>query len=103
MATKASPSAPTKVTATKPSRIPTFRSVEEAAEYCDTHDSAEFEDEWEDVGENVRFAVTRPGAGILAFGLDESALSLLAERARPEGVSVSALVRRWVLERIKAT
>jgi hypothetical protein len=103
MATKARASAPTKEKATKPSRIPAFRSVDEAAEFWDTHDSAEFEDEWEEVGENVRFAVTRPGEGILAFGLDEKALTLLADRARLEGVSVSALVRRWVLERIHAT
>ena len=31
------------------SRIPDFASLEEEAEFWDTHDSTEFEDEWEPV------------------------------------------------------
>ncbi len=103
MMAKARAAAPRKNTVAKPSRIPTFRSVEEAAEFWDIHDSAEFEEDWEEVGEDIRFVVTRPGEGILSLGLDEKTLATLAERARFEGVSVSALVRRWVLERIQAT
>src|SRR5437899_3153261 len=45
------------------SRIPTFKTIEEAAEFWDTHDSAEFEDEFEDVT-NVRFVMARPKKAI---------------------------------------
>ena len=38
----------------KQSRIPTFNSREEEAEFWDTHDTADFEDEFEPM--NVRFA-----------------------------------------------
>ena len=39
-------------------KSPRFNTVEEAAQFWDTHDSAEFDDEFEDVSD-VRFVVTR--------------------------------------------
>lgn len=42
------------------SRIPHFKTIEEAVQFWDTHSLAEFEDELEEVTD-VRFVVTRGG------------------------------------------
>lgn len=92
----------TNSTVTTKSRIPTFHSIEEEAEFWDTHDSAEFEDEWEDVGEEIRWVVTRPD-GRISFVLKESEFAALSERARQAGIGPGALVLRWVLEHLSAS
>ena len=45
------------------SRIPHFNSIEEEAEFWDTHDSTEFEDEWEEVTEDFLAAGENIGRG----------------------------------------
>jgi hypothetical protein len=96
------PTEPLKETATR-SRIPTFRTIEEAAVFWDTHDSADFEAEWEDVDEDIRFVVTRPGEGVLPLVLTEEMLTAISQRARQEGVAAQTLIRRWLEERLRAT
>jgi CopG antitoxin of type II toxin-antitoxin system len=82
-------------------RIPEFRSVEEAAEFFDTHDTTEFEDEWEEFTD-VRFQAAQPKDGVwLRFG-DET-LAALTNLAREQMTSPAVLARRWILERLHAT
>lgn len=82
------------------SRIPHFKTIEEAAEFWDTHDSAEFEDEWETV-EDVRF-VLMPGPPNKTFTvrLPEETLAVLKRESQALGVRPSALVRLWIFERL---
>ncbi len=81
------------------SRIPTFRSLEEAAEFWDTHDTTEFEDEFEEVTD-VIFVPDQFENGVLVH-LDEDALAALRVRANEQGIRPGALARIWILERLR--
>ncbi len=86
----------------KPSKtsIPHFKSIEEEAEFWDTHSTTEFEDEFEPV-EDLRFVVLRgrPKKAI-TVRLDEDTFAILTKKASEYGVGPSALVRMWVLDRL---
>ena len=84
-------------------RIPQFESIEEAAEFWDTHDSAEFEDEWEEVDGEVRFIVTEPHRGLISLRFDEATMAALIERARREHTGPGTLVHRWVIQHLQAS
>ncbi|HZS86508.1 MAG TPA: CopG family antitoxin [Chloroflexota bacterium] len=81
------------------SRIPTFKTIEEEAAFWDTHDSAEFEDEFEDVTD-VRFVRGGPKKG-LTVRLEEETIAALTAEARRIGVGASTLARIWILERLR--
>ncbi|MBI4318736.1 MAG: hypothetical protein HY675_09620 [Chloroflexi bacterium] len=82
------------------SRIPRFRTIQEEAEFWDTHSTAEFEDEFEEV-KDVRFVVRRSSVDkALTVRLDKDTFVRLAEEARVQGVGPSTLVRMWILERL---
>jgi len=81
------------------SRIPEFSSVEEEAKFWDTHDTTEFEDEWEEVTDIV-FVAAQPKDGIwLRF--DDAVLAELTRIAREQKSSPQTLARRWVLQRLQ--
>ena len=82
--------------------IPEFQSIQEAADFWDTHDSAEFGDEWEDVTDEVRWVVTHPN-GRITFALNDQEFAALRARARQEQMGPGALALRWVLERLRAS
>ena len=79
------------------SRIPEFKTIEEEAEFWDTHDTTDYEDEFKPV--KVRFAdklfdrVTIP--------VDADTLVQLEALAREAELNATALARRWVLERLE--
>ncbi len=81
----------------KKSRIPEFKTIAEEAEFWDTHDTTDYEDEFKPV--KARFAdklfdrVTIP--------LDADTLAQLESLAREEELNATALARRWVLERLE--
>src|SRR6266511_6187450 len=84
-------------------RIPDFKTIEEAAEFWDTHDSTEFEDEWEPVEGELRFIVVKPGPKkSLTLHLPEETLAALKKRAGELGVRPSALARLWIYERLRS-
>jgi hypothetical protein len=89
--------------AQRTSKIPHFRSIEEEAEFWDTHDSTEFEDEFEDVEDDTRFIVLRPTERWIPLVLDSDAMAVLEERASQEQIGTSALIRKWVLEKLQAS
>ncbi|MGH2557503.1 MAG: CopG family antitoxin [Thermomicrobiales bacterium] len=80
------------------SRIPSFRTIAEEAEFWDTHDITEFADELDEVTDVVFGSVQSKDALVLRFVGDD--LTALVERAREEDVSPATLVRGWVLERL---
>lgn len=80
----------------KRSRIPKFKSYEEEAEWWDTHDTTEFEDEFKPV--KLEFA--KPLVHILGVRLDAKTIDLLAKLGSEMGVGPSTLVRMWVMEKL---
>ena len=88
-------------TETKPvtkSRIPTFQTVEEEAEFWDTHDTTEFEDEFEEVTDVTFVRGWTPNS--IVVQLDEPTLAALTERAFAQNIGVTTLVRQWIHERL---
>ena len=82
------------------SRIPVFKTIEEEAEFWDTHDLTEFEDELEEVTD-VKFVVTRGRpTKSLTVRLAPDTLEELTKLAREHGVAASRLVRLWIAERL---
>ena len=81
------------------SRIPEFRSIEEEAEFWDTHDTTDFEDEFKPV--KVRFA--RNLSEGLTIRLDPETLAQVRAHAREKGIGPTTLIRMWILERLKGT
>jgi hypothetical protein len=79
------------------SKIPEFKSLDEEAEFWETHDTTEFEDEFEE----VRAKVARPLSHILAVRLDARTIDRLAEVGRAKGLGPSTLARMRLLERLK--
>ena len=79
------------------SRIPKFASMEEEAEFWDTHDITDFLDELEPA--ELEFS------GKLAQGLvvrfDTDTFKKVCSIAREVGVTPDALVHQWVAERLK--
>ncbi len=83
----------------KKSRIPDFETVEEEAEFWDTHSFEEFEDELEEVTD-VRFVVRRQTEGV-TVRFDPQTLARLKKIAQAKGVGPSTLLRMWALERMQ--
>ena len=81
---------------TKPSRIPEFASIEEEAEFWDTHSTADFEHEFRPVG--VRFA-KQLSEGI-TIRLDPETLQKVRSLAQMKGIGPTTLIRMWILERL---
>ncbi len=83
------------------SQIPHFKSVEEEAEFWDTHSATEFEDEFEEVSD-VRFVVARarPKKALTVRSPEES-LADLTRQAREQGIRPSTLARIWILEHLE--
>jgi hypothetical protein len=79
------------------STIPQFKNREEEAEFWETHDTTEFEDEFEE----VRVKVARPLSHILAVRLDARTIDRLAVVGRAKGLGPSTLARMWLLERLE--
>jgi len=75
------------------SRIPTFDSVQEEAEFWDTHDSTEFEDEFEPVDWQIGEVRSR---FILKADVDRDTLRRVRDLARGQGLEAGDLVRRWI-------
>ncbi len=80
-------------------RIPAFRSIAEEAEFWDTHDSAEFEDEFETVTD-VTFVRAKRKRG-LTVRLEPETLAALSRAAREQGIGPSTLARMWIVQRLK--
>ncbi len=82
----------------KQTRIPTFNSPEEEAEFWDTHDTADFEDEFERT--EVRFAKNLSQGITVRFTAET--LATLRATARKKGIGPTTLARMWILERLEA-
>lgn len=82
----------------KQSPIPTLNSREEEAEFWDTHDTADFEDEFECT--EVRFAKNLSQGITVRFTAET--LATLRATAQRKGIGPTTLARMWILERLEA-
>lgn len=77
------------------SRIPVFDSLEEEAEFWDTHDSTEFEEEFTPVDWEISEVRSR---FFLRAEVDRATLRRVRELARGRGLTSDELVGRWVAD-----
>lgn len=84
----------------KKSRIPKFKSIAEEAEFWDTHEFTEFEDELKDV--DIVFELDKPRDETLVLRVQKGVKERLAKSARRKGLNPSTLVRMWVMEKLQA-
>ena len=82
------------------SRIPDFKSYEKEANFWDTHDITDFEDETEDV--EIVFALDKPKEETLIVRLQKNLKEKLVKLAKRRGVSLSTLARILLTERLQA-
>ena len=78
----------------KPKRLPRFRSIEEEAEFWDTHDSTEFEHLFRPT--RVRFA--EHVEHILSVPLDPRVIDRLARMGRESGLGLNKVVAQLIAE-----
>ena len=78
-------------------RVPKFVTLENEAEFWETHSPLDYPDEWVEV-KQTRSA--RPLGHILAVRLDAQTIDQLAGIARAKGIGPSTLARMWLLERL---
>lgn len=83
----------------KKSRIPKFKTIAEEAEFWDTHEFTEFEDELEDV--DIVFELDKPREETLVVRMQKEVKDKMKKMARRKGLNVSTLARTWIMEKIQ--
>jgi hypothetical protein len=78
-------------------KLPQTDSIQELARFWDTHDLTDFDSELEEVGD----AVFERGA-VIPLHLGSSEAKVLRKIAQARGLADEAVVREWVLERLRA-
>jgi predicted DNA binding CopG/RHH family protein len=76
------------------SRIPDFKNYEEEAKWWETHNLADYQDEFEIV--EAKFAKNLSHG--LTIRLDPETLNKVRTLARKKGIGPTTLIRMWILE-----
>jgi len=81
-------------------KLPDFSSMTDAevAEFWDTHDSADYWDQLEQIDEPVLIATSPKKA--ISIRLPEAMTVKLKQIARKKGIGYQPLIRMWLLERL---
>ncbi len=79
-------------------KIPEFKSLQEEANFWDTHDTTDFESEFNPV--KVKFAKNLSSGVTVRFSSD--VLEQIRKEANKKGVGPTTLVRMWVMERLNS-
>ncbi len=77
--------------------IPQTDSIQELAEFWDTHELTDFQDELEEITEPVF-----ERRAMLKIYLQPEEMEAIKKAAQSRGVACADLIRQWVLERIQA-
>lgn len=77
-------------------KIPQTDSIQQLAQFWDTHDLTDFEDKLEEVTEPVFERST-----MVKIPLQPEEMAALKEIAESRGVACADLIRQWVLEKIQ--
>lgn len=86
------------------SKIPTFHSIQEEAEFWDTHSPLDYLDELEPVEATFApdaFEKTDESTRVLTVELPESTVRALQTLAGSRGIDPTALIRGWIFERLR--
>ena len=78
----------------KKSKLPKIDSIEKLAEFWDTHDLTDFEDELEEVAEPVFVR------GAIEVHLKSQEAEAVEQMAQAKGISPDELIRTWVLQEL---
>jgi predicted DNA binding CopG/RHH family protein len=76
------------------SRIPDFKNYEEEAKWWETHNLADYQDEFEIV--EAKFAKNLSHG--LTIRLDPETLNKVRSLAKKKGIGPTTLIRMWILE-----
>jgi len=87
----------TKKKLSKANHIPEFATLEEEAEFWDTHSTADYEHGFKPV--RVRFAKNLSNGITIRF--DPDTLQKVRLVAHTKGIGPTTLIRMWVLERLQ--
>ena len=79
----------------KQSKLPKTDSIEKLAEFWDTHDLTDFEDELEEVTEPVFVR-----GSTIKLHLESDEAEAVQQMAQAKGVSREELIRAWVLQKL---
>jgi predicted DNA binding CopG/RHH family protein len=82
----------------KPQKLPQTDSIQGLAEFWDTHDLADFEEELEEVAEPVFERATT-----VTLRLASGEAEAVRRIAESKGVAEVELIRQWVLEKISSS
>ena len=87
----------------KKNKLPDFNKMtyEAEANFWDTHDITDFEDETENV--NIVFELDKPRDKTLIVRLQKDFKDQLEKVARSKGLNVSTLARMWLIERLQSS
>lgn len=83
----------------KKSKIPKFKTYEEEANFWDTHEITEFEDETEDV--EIVFELNKPRDEAIVLRVQKDLKEKLDKKARSLGLNLSTLARMWLMEKLQ--
>lgn len=81
----------------KTQHLPKTDSIQELAQFWDTHDLTDFEDELEEVTEPVFEPAT-----VIALNLESKEAEAVRRIADAKGIAEAELIRGWVQEKINA-
>ena len=83
----------------KKRKLPEFKTEEEVREFWDTHSSADYVDEMEEVKEPL--IVTQPRKRQVTVRLDDPMIDRIKKLANRKGMPWQTLMRSWVYERLE--
>ena len=84
---------------TKKSKIPTFKSIAEEAEFWDTHSFTDYWDELKDVDLVVDLA--KPKEETLVLRVNKDVKNKLEKEAKNKGITISTLARILLTEKLR--
>jgi hypothetical protein len=82
----------------KSRKLPVTDSIKELARFWDTHDATDYWDELEEVTEPVFDPSLRVA---VVISLEPQEVKALDKTAKARGVERGAMIRQWVLEKLK--
>jgi predicted DNA binding CopG/RHH family protein len=80
----------------KKKQIPVFKSIQEEADYWDTHSLA---DHWDEM-RPVKDKFAKPLQHVFTVRFDSKTLTDLQTEASKKGISAGTLIRMWIKERL---
>ena len=83
----------------KINKIPKFKTIKEEAKFWDTHDVTDYMSEMKRV--DVEFKPRVPKKATIVIRLQMGLKERLEEMAEYEGLTLSTLIRKWFIEKVK--